>query len=89
MRIEKKSHAKIGHAKALHYRTGVFSPMSDIEALVDAYGVDAIIKYARAAHNGIAKYGDSIHNGIYNLELNALPLPSIRKQNRNKKAKAA
>lgn len=85
MRTQVKAHAKqVGHSKAVNYRNGLFSVCSDLEAMVDAYGLDAVIKFATRIHNDLAEHGDSIHNGLYNIEMNLLPVPSLRKQNKAK-----
>mgnify|MGYP001580236503 CR=1 FL=1 len=84
MRTQSKIFAKPGHSKAAMYRSNVFSVASDIEAMVDAYGVEAITKYAQLIHDQLAEHGDCLHNGLYNHELNNLPLPRIRKQNKIK-----
>lgn len=88
MRMISKAHAKPGHSKAAMYRSGVFSPASDLEALVDAYGLDTVVEFATRIHADLVMLGDSIHNGMHNLELNLRPLPVIRKQNKTKPNKS-
>ena len=88
MRTETKPNTKrIGHSKAVNYRNGLFSVASDIEAMIDAYGLAALIEYATLIENDMRKHGDSIHNGIYNQHMNQLPYPKMRKQNKSKKSK--
>jgi len=82
MRTSAKPNAKLGQSAASMYRCSVRSAASDIEALVDAYGVHAIIQIANMVEQEIAVHGDSIHNWQYNIWLNQQPLPIIRKQNR-------
>lgn len=89
MRQTHKPIAKLGHSKALGYRASIMSPASDLEALVDAYGLEAIVKQARMIHAQLVKYGDSTINGLINGELNMLPWPTVRKLNINKKGKRA
>lgn len=81
MRTKCKFATKVGHSRAAMYRASVFSAASDIEALVDAYGVTAITDIAMRVSAEIAHHGDSINNYNFNLWLNSLPLPAIRKQN--------
>lgn len=82
MRTKAKSNAPGGNgiSAATAYRCGVKSPASDMEALVDAYGIKAFIEFGERIHNDMLRFGDSIHNGYYNVLLNALPLPKIRKK---------
>lgn len=82
MRTKAKSNAPGGNgiSAATAYRCGVKSPASDMEALVDAYGVKAVIEFANRIHGDLLVFGDSIHNGYYNMLMNALPLPKIRKK---------
>ena len=82
MRTASKAHAKPGHSKARMYRENVFSVATDLEAMIDAYGVEAVISFARKIESDIREYGDSIHNGIYNIQLNMLPAPLLRVQNK-------
>lgn len=88
MRTQVKAHAKqVGHSKAVNYRNGLFSVCSDLEAMVDAYGLDCVIEFATRIHHALIEHGDSIHNGLYNLEMNMRPIPRIRKQNKAKARK--
>lgn len=80
MRTSHKPRAKIGISCANCYRASIKSPASDLEALVDAYGAAAISALAYRIEKEITEHGDSIHNGFFNIELNSLPLPAIRKQ---------
>lgn len=50
--------------------------------MVDAYGYEAIVCYAARIRNDLSEFGDSIYNGIYNIEMNALPFPKVRKLNK-------
>lgn len=86
MRTQAKPNAPHGQgiSAANCYRASIRSAASDLEALVDAYGADAIMAYAFRIQHDIAQYGDSINNWQFNIELNAKPLPAIRKQNKTK-----
>lgn len=89
MRKDHKPVAKIGHARGVGYRNGLFSAGSDLEALVDVYNIDDLIIAMRAIHSEIREHGDAINNGAINMWLNMQPLPRIRKQNKKKQKKAA
>lgn len=84
MRIHSKAHAVPGHSKAVNYRNGLFSVCSDLEAMVDAYGLAAVIEYATKIQKDLSTIGDSIYNARYNGEMNSLPVPRLRKQNKTK-----
>lgn len=87
MRTISKTIAKIGLSKASQYRNNVFSVASDIEAMIDAYGVENLISMACTINSDIKEHGHSIRNGAYNLRMNALPIPVMRvvKPKRKKK----
>lgn len=84
MREIHKPIAKIGHFRGVGYRNNLLSVCSDLEAMVDAYGAAAICEYARMIESDLHIFGDSINNGIYNQQLNQLPYPAVRKQNKTK-----
>lgn len=88
MRLQSKPNTgKPGISTANAYRCSVKSAATDIEALVDAYGVEALIKVAKQIHDEIAVFGDSRNNGFYNSYLNDLEYPTIRKQHNRAKSR--
>lgn len=92
MRTHAKPIAKVGSSRALMYRSSVMSAMTDLEALVDAYGADALHTMINQIASDLAVYGDSINNSKYNIWLNTLPYPKHRKQNKpenKRRSKAA
>lgn len=80
----KPNTGKHGISTANAYRSGIKSPCTDLEGLIDAYGAADIIRYCMMIEMDIELYGDSIYNGAYNIELNMLPIPKIRKQYKSK-----
>lgn len=83
MRTKAKPNSKVnGISCANAYRASVKSAATDLEGLVDAYGAMHISMWAFKIESDIKEHGDSIYNAAINSQLNALPLPIIRKQNR-------
>lgn len=78
MRHHAKPIAKLGLSKATHYRSGLFSFASDLEAMVDAYGAAAIARYAHIITEQFELFGTSTINASINMEANALPFPLVR-----------
>lgn len=94
MRTKSKPNTgKPGISTANAYRASVKSAATDLEAMVDAYGLNAVILFATRIRDQIALHGDCLSNALFNSELNALPLPELRKQhnpaNRAKSRKKA
>lgn len=89
MRTKSKPNTgKRGISTANAYRASVKSATTDLEALIDAYGVVAVIKLAQQLHIDIVEHGDSKDNGRYNIWLNSLPIPEIRKQHKPRASRA-
>lgn len=84
MRTHSKPNAKPGHSKAAMYKCNLFSAATDIEALIDAYGEPALHQIIERIASDMRVHGDSIFNGQYNILLNALPEPKLRKKNATK-----
>jgi hypothetical protein len=81
MRITAHPLSKLpGCSKAYAYRNNLDSPTNAMRALVDAYGITAVIQLANVCHNEIAIFGDVQDGGIKNTWLNSLPIPVIRVQ---------
>lgn len=95
MRYTAKPIAKLGISKAYAYRSSVFSFATDLEAMVDAYGAEAVAAFAMRIHHQFVEHGTSTINAAINIEANQLPFPKVRHKavkkdkRRSKFAKAA
>jgi hypothetical protein len=84
MRILAKPNAKLGLYKGEQYRRSLFNPCSDLEAMLDAYGINAIMMYATLINDELIAHGDCTRNAAFALEMNTLPMPTIRKQHKKR-----
>lgn len=78
MRVIAKPMAKIGLHKAVHYRSGLFSFASDLEAMVDAYGAENVSRFALLIKEQFEQHGTSLINASINNDANQLPMPLVR-----------
>lgn len=82
MRHVAKANAPYGQgiSAASCYDVGIKSACTDIEALIDRYGKDALHMLIDRISEDMREYGDSIFNADYNLWLKGKPYPKLRKR---------
>jgi hypothetical protein len=81
MRAQAKGNAPYGQgiSAASCYDAGIKSAATDIEALIDRYGPDALHAMIDRIYLDMREYGDSIYNREYNIKLSSLPYARLKK----------
>ena len=81
MRTQAKQNAPYGQgiSAASAYDGSIKSAATDIEALIDRFGPDALHTMVDRIYLDMRRYGDSIWNREYNLELKALPYARLKR----------